>query len=282
MAGRQGPRSTLVQVRTSGMSATNGRRAFPGVARRPGVRADLRLLQTWEGARRSRFERLQVDLSRDPTVRNPLRPSFYRFLCASLFLGGRINNDRTITTNNRLLLLAHVRLGLPRRRSLCANGSAARRPYQPHSNAHAGRLRRERRNFAPPEVLAEAGLQDRRIETMASTAHVCLTAQMAAGRASCAAGRLHIVAHCHDGAADGMSLPGAPPMVALEPALNPGKNVGRLPTGTNQYMTAMARNRTPRSPTISGRGRFAMSVSQSKVSKKLRRVGRQIDVAPRA
>jgi hypothetical protein len=138
VGGRNVPRSTLVQVRTSGMSATDGRRACPGVARRPGVRADLRLLQTWEGARRSRFERLQVDLSRDPTVRNPLRPSFYRFLCASLFLGGRINNDRTITTNNRLLLLAHVRLGLPRRRSLCANGSAARRPYQPHSNAHAG------------------------------------------------------------------------------------------------------------------------------------------------
>jgi hypothetical protein len=39
-------------------------------------------------------------------------------------------------------------------------------------------------------------------------------------------------------------------------ALNPGKNEGRLPTGTNQYVAAMARNRTPRSPAIRGRGRF--------------------------
>ena len=38
--------------------------------------------------------------------------------------------------------------------------------------------------------------------------------------------------------------------------LNPGKNEGRLPTGTSQYMAATARNKTPRSPAISGRGRF--------------------------
>jgi hypothetical protein len=38
--------------------------------------------------------------------------------------------------------------------------------------------------------------------------------------------------------------------------LEPRKNEGRLPTGTNQYVAAMARNRTPRSPAIRGRGRF--------------------------
>jgi hypothetical protein len=38
--------------------------------------------------------------------------------------------------------------------------------------------------------------------------------------------------------------------------LNPGKNEGRPLAGTNQYMAAMARNRTPRSPAIRGRGRF--------------------------
>ena len=38
--------------------------------------------------------------------------------------------------------------------------------------------------------------------------------------------------------------------------LEPRENEGRPLAGTNQYMAATARNKTPRSPAISGRGRF--------------------------
>ena len=91
----------------------------------------------------------------------PITAIFAQIESASRGDGGTANADY------RVLCMAVVGLGVFGRRSLRAAGRATRAQNQPHPDADAGRVRRQRWHPARESLLAAEGVPDHRIKAMA-------------------------------------------------------------------------------------------------------------------